>query len=344
MPPCELFRSFTDDAVPSTSRAIALIAAVTILGLGSVAARAQLAIDNTTVGSTDAAALSYPHTVASGSDALLMVGVEVHAKTTVDSVEWGTGSTRCSSACDPATCLCPLTQVGAVTDSNKAVTVELWKLLNPPPGTGTVVITLPSSHRMISGATSFVGVNHSTPLGTAATNSGETGTPASVKVSSMPGAIVLDAVGTTYDESLAVAGEGQTQAYLAAEKASSAVEGITGAGSTAAGAASVAMSWSLSSSSWAIIGVSVNPAPTPTAAPPSPTPSATPTLPIPNCVGDCDGSGDVTVNEIISMVNIALGSAPLSACTAGDADHSGDITINEVIAAVNNALNGCTGH
>ena len=59
------------------------------------------------------------------------------------------------------------------------------------------------------------------------------------------------------------------------------------------------------------------------------------------CVGDCDGSGDVTVNEIISMVNIALGSAPLSSCPVGDADGSGDITINEIIAAVNNALGVC---
>jgi hypothetical protein len=41
------------------------------------------------------------------------------------------------------------------------------------------------------------------------------------------------------------------------------------------------------------------------------------------------------------MVNIALGSAPLSACTAGDTDHSGDITINEIIVAVNNALGVC---
>ena len=29
------------------------------------------------------------------------------------------------------------------------------------------------------------------------------------------------------------------------------------------------------------------------------------------CVGDCDGSGDVTVDELVTMVNIALGSAPL---------------------------------
>jgi len=59
------------------------------------------------------------------------------------------------------------------------------------------------------------------------------------------------------------------------------------------------------------------------------------------CIGDCDASGDVTVNELITMVNIALGSAPLSNCLVGDADASGDITINEIIAAVNNALGAC---
>jgi len=41
------------------------------------------------------------------------------------------------------------------------------------------------------------------------------------------------------------------------------------------------------------------------------------------------------------MVNIALGTAPLSACTAGDADHSGDITVDEIVAAVKNALSTC---
>ena len=59
------------------------------------------------------------------------------------------------------------------------------------------------------------------------------------------------------------------------------------------------------------------------------------------CIGDCDGSGEVTVNELITMVNIALDAAPLAACTAGDSDGSGDITIDEIIAAVNTALDGC---
>jgi hypothetical protein len=40
-------------------------------------------------------------------------------------------------------------------------------------------------------------------------------------------------------------------------------------------------------------------------------------------------------------VNIALGNTVPSACLAGDADGSGNITINEIIGAVANALNGC---
>src|SRR5262249_45678867 len=60
-----------------------------------------------------------------------------------------------------------------------------------------------------------------------------------------------------------------------------------------------------------------------------------------SCVGDCDGGGDVTVNEIITMVGIALGSAPLSTCRIGDADASGDISVNEIIKAVGFALRSC---
>ncbi len=41
------------------------------------------------------------------------------------------------------------------------------------------------------------------------------------------------------------------------------------------------------------------------------------------------------------MVNVALGNALLSTCPVGDADGSGDITVNEIIQAVNNTLDGC---
>jgi hypothetical protein len=68
---------------------------------------------------------------------------------------------------------------------------------------------------------------------------------------------------------------------------------------------------------------------------------ASPRVATATCVGDCDGSNDVTVGEIIMMVNIALGTDSVASCHAGDADGSGDIAINEIIAAVTNDLDGC---
>jgi hypothetical protein len=63
--------------------------------------------------------------------------------------------------------------------------------------------------------------------------------------------------------------------------------------------------------------------------------------PTPNlCVGDCDGSGDVTVNEIITLVNVALGSANASACPNG-IPSGGSVDIALIIQAVNHALTSC---
>jgi hypothetical protein len=59
------------------------------------------------------------------------------------------------------------------------------------------------------------------------------------------------------------------------------------------------------------------------------------------CVGDCNGDHQVTVDEILTMVNIALGNASVTMCEAGDANHDNQITVDEILTAVNNALNGC---
>jgi hypothetical protein len=59
------------------------------------------------------------------------------------------------------------------------------------------------------------------------------------------------------------------------------------------------------------------------------------------CVGDCDGGGHVTIDELILGVNIALNSQLLSACPAFDADNDGMVAINELILGVNNALTAC---
>ena len=60
------------------------------------------------------------------------------------------------------------------------------------------------------------------------------------------------------------------------------------------------------------------------------------------CVGDCGGDSEVTVDELIVGVNIALGNAQLGQCTSLDASTDGEVTIDELITAVANALNGCT--
>jgi hypothetical protein len=64
-------------------------------------------------------------------------------------------------------------------------------------------------------------------------------------------------------------------------------------------------------------------------------------LPPPPCVGDCNGDRLVTISELVTGVNIALGSFPIERCAAFDADESLGVEINELITGVNNALRGC---
>ncbi len=59
------------------------------------------------------------------------------------------------------------------------------------------------------------------------------------------------------------------------------------------------------------------------------------------CAGDCDGSGEVTIDELVKAVNIALGTAAPGTCLGADRSGDGTVTIDEIIVAVNYALNGC---
>lgn len=60
-----------------------------------------------------------------------------------------------------------------------------------------------------------------------------------------------------------------------------------------------------------------------------------------SCAGDCSEDGQVTVNELILGVNIALGSAAVDQCASIDTDSNGKVTIDEIISAVSVALTGC---
>lgn len=59
------------------------------------------------------------------------------------------------------------------------------------------------------------------------------------------------------------------------------------------------------------------------------------------CGGDCDANGEVTVDEILTGVNIALGAASVDGCSAMDGNADGEVTVDELLAAISSALNGC---
>jgi len=60
----------------------------------------------------------------------------------------------------------------------------------------------------------------------------------------------------------------------------------------------------------------------------------------PLCVGDCDGSGQVTIDKLLTLVNIALGNAEASACPTG-IPSAAEVNVAVVLQAVNNAPSGC---
>ena len=63
--------------------------------------------------------------------------------------------------------------------------------------------------------------------------------------------------------------------------------------------------------------------------------------PVAACTGDCDASGDVTIDEVLIGVNIALGFRPLTDCPVFDSGNDGGVTIEELLECVTNAQNGC---
>ncbi|MDX2170208.1 MAG: hypothetical protein SF182_24265 [Deltaproteobacteria bacterium] len=62
---------------------------------------------------------------------------------------------------------------------------------------------------------------------------------------------------------------------------------------------------------------------------------------VPACIGDCNSNKQVTVEELVRGVNIALGAQGVETCTSFDRNDNAEVTIDELIAGVNSALQGC---
>jgi hypothetical protein len=152
-----------------------------------------------------------------------------------------------------------LSFVGAQGTSDNFARMEIWRLVAPATGTNDVVVNLSAAPEGATvGVMTFTGVNQATPLGSFASNLGES-TSASVTVASAASELVFDTMvlESSADRDL-IPDPGppvQTERWDLFQALAA-----NGGGSTEAGAASVGMSWSWTGvDKWAIGGVSIQP-------------------------------------------------------------------------------------
>lgn len=233
-----------------------LLAALVLPFINTQIAQAAVVFDfssSATTGASTAQTLSWTHTTG-GTERILVVGVSVNTNTLVSSITYGG---------------LPLTKITALENGN-AVRVSLWYLLNPPTGSQTVTVNMLAAARFVAGAHSYAGVNQQAPFGTPVTSRGN-GTSASLAISSNINEIVVDVVARRGDLTTnpITAGGGQTTRWNTRTTVNSGTNGITGGGSSKAGAPSITTSWSWPATrAWAMAGISLKPAQAPDTTPP----------------------------------------------------------------------------
>lgn len=203
--------------------------------------------------STSATSLTFSHTPGSGSDRLLIVTVAVGGTDTGGTTATVSGVTFGGTA---------MTLVGSrsnPTSGTAEARSYMYRLVNPGSAAANVVVTATGACTMVAGATTFNGVNQTTPLGTYV-SAGGTGTSASVTVTSATGELVIGHVGWDSSPTISLpSGSGQTSLHSA--RIANPGNTLGGAASTEAGAASVVHSYTSNDiQEWAIGAVSIKPA------------------------------------------------------------------------------------
>jgi hypothetical protein len=229
-------------------RGAALVVALLATGIG--AAAAQITVDASSSANVSAGSLTWAHTVGSGSNRFLIVGVSIrNANSQVSGITYAGAA---------------LTFIGAQNNSDNAVRTEMWYRAAPTVGTANVVVTLTSAAKMVGGAVSFFGVNPSSPQNAAVTaNSTGTGTTdPSVTIGSATNEMIVTAT-STEGSAGTVTPTNQTQQWNNFYGTSGG--DAAGFGGTVAGAASVTLGWhKTGTAKWAIIAVALQPAVTTT--------------------------------------------------------------------------------
>ena len=184
--------------------------------------------------------LSWSHTTSSGSDRLLTVGVQISGNlVTLSGVTYN--SISLSGTCS------------AANTNGDEYRAYISELVAPATGANTVAIT-PSrtAFDLIGGAVTWTGAHQTTPTGTCASATGNSSAP-SVAPTVASDEIAIDSVIVATHDAM-TAGSGQTERW---DRTPFFV--ARGGGSTEAGP-NPTMSWTVTSSNWAITAVGVKPA------------------------------------------------------------------------------------
>ncbi|HEY6947340.1 MAG TPA: hypothetical protein VI297_00880, partial [Gemmatimonadales bacterium] len=186
------------------------------------------------------APLSWSHTVGTGSNPLLVVGVSVSTGKTVTSVTYRGAA---------------LTYLGDANNSQAGMRAELWYLKAPAPGTGTVSVSVSGKTEVVGGAVSFFGTDQFAPFGSVVSASSNS-TTASVATASGASDLVISVLVIGGSAASRTPAAGQTELWDLYSSV------ISGGASAAAGGGSVTMGWTASSAQpWALAAAAIKPAP-----------------------------------------------------------------------------------
>jgi uncharacterized repeat protein (TIGR01451 family) len=192
-------------------------------------AGAAIVVDATSSAAGTGTSITWSHTVGTGLNRLLIVGVSVREGNVVPNAVTYGGA--------------PLTIIGALATGKGNAGVSLWGLASPTSGTAGIIVTLGSAQEIAAGSVSLDGVDQTTPWGAFASVNGKA-TNASLPLASAPGEVIVDVLAVRNGGTSVTPGGGQAQRWTASSGGGAL--NLRGAGSSAPGAASVTMSWTLS--------------------------------------------------------------------------------------------------
>ena len=191
-----------------------------------------------------AALISWAHTVGAGSNRLLVVGVTYRdGNQGVASVTFrGAAMTRVATQNAPG-------------NQNRA---ELWMVLAPAVGPGTVNVTLSNARSVVAGATSLRGVRQDAPVLGMVAAAGQTQNP-SIGLASETGNVIFSLIAANGDALFTTPTSGAAFGWNTGD--GTAGGDIRGAGLLQAGAATAQVTYAMGRSKpWAMLALSLRPA------------------------------------------------------------------------------------